>query len=290
VSEDPQMRRTRSDEIVLWIGVAVAFAPAVAALAEKWASAEYYQHGFLVPLVSIATAHPRIRGLGPGERWTPALVGLALALAVYGLGAAAAEVALQGVGLVAAVTALVGFHWGMRGVRRLAFPLAFLLFMVPLPEVWVSPVIVGLQTLASAAAVAALHALGVGVLRDGNVMRLASGDALFVAEACSGITSLLSLIPIGVLLARFTQVDAWRRVLLVASVVPAALLGNAIRVVATVLAASAWGAQRATSGALHESAGLLTSAFAVLLVVGFGALLARVAPSAPVQLEPDPGA
>jgi len=283
------MRRTRSHEIALWIAVAVAFVPALIALAQRWASAEYYQHGFLVPLVSIAAAHPRLRGLGPSERWTPALAALALALAVYGLGAAAAEVALQGLGLVGALTALVAYRWGVRGIRRLSFPLAFLLFMVPLPEVWVNPVVVSLQTLASVAAVAALHALGVVVLRDGNVMRLPSGDALFVAEACSGITSLLSLIPIGVLLARFTQVDAWRRVLLVASIVPAALLGNSIRVVATVLAAGAFGAQRATSGALHESAGLLTSAFAVLLVVGFGTLLARVAPT-PVQTTPDAGA
>ena len=128
------MRRTRVDEIALWIAAAAAFTPALVALAGRWASAEYYQHGFLVPLVSIATAHPRIRGLGPSVRWTPALALLALALAAYGLGAIAAEVALQGLGLVAAVAALVGFRWGPRGVRRLSFPLGFLVFMVPLPE------------------------------------------------------------------------------------------------------------------------------------------------------------
>ena len=120
-----------------------------------------------------------------------------------------------------------------------------------------NPVILRLQSLASTAAIAVLHRLDVAVAREGNVMRLPDGDALFVAEACSGITSLLSLIPIGVVLARFTQRGAWRRVLLVAAVVPAALLGNAIRVVATVFAASAVGVDRATSGALHDSAGLL---------------------------------
>jgi exosortase len=176
---------------------------------------------------------------------------------------------------VAAIAALVGFRWGRRGIRRLAFPLAFLLFMVPLPEVWVYPVVTRLQTFASACAVAILHALDVPVVRDGNVMQLPGGASLFVAEACSGITSLLSLIPVGVLLARFTQEGRWQRVLLVASVVPAALFGNMIRVIATVIAAQAYGAQRATSGPIHESAGLLTSAFAVLLVVAFGTVLAR---------------
>ena len=277
------MSRTRRDEIALWIAVAVVFAPGALALAQRWASAEYFQHGFLVPVVSLATAHPRIRKLGPSERHVRALAGLALALAVYALGMVAGGVALTGAALVGAIAAWVGYRWGARGLRRLAFPLGFLLFMVPLPEPIVLPVVTWLQTVASAGAVAVLHALGVAVLRDGNVMRLPSGEALFVAEACSGITSLLSLIPVGVLLARFTQTGAWRRVALVASVVPAALLGNAIRVIATVLAAGAWGAERATSGTLHEFAGMLTSAFAVLLVVAFGLALARWTPSVPAR-------
>jgi len=286
IPDEIPMRRIRSEELLLWVGVAVAFVPALATLARHWASEEYTQHGFLVPLVSIAMAKPRLRRLGPGGRHPRALAGLAASLLVYALGVLTGLATLQGLALVGAITSLVGMRWGGRGVVRLAFPLAFLLFMVPLPEAWVYPVIVELQGWASAAAVAALHVVDVAVARDGNVIRLAGGESLFVAEACSGITSLLSLIPIGVLLARFTQRGWGRRVLLVASVVPAALLGNAIRVIATVFAADAYGAARATSGALHESAGLLTSAFAVLLVLGFGALLARRAarePSGPAS-------
>jgi exosortase len=269
------MPRTRTDEILLWLGVAIVFVPGAIALAQRWASAEYFQHGFLVPVVSLAAAHGRIRGLGPSERHRAALAGLVLALSVYGLGALAGEVALEALALIGALAALVAYRWGVRGLQRLAFPLAFLMFMVPPPEAIVFPLVTKLQMLASAGAVAVLHGFGVAVLRDGNVMRLPSGDSLFVAEACSGITSLLSLIPVGVLLAHFTQTGAWRKVAVVAAVVPAALLGNAIRVIATVLAAGAYGAQRATSGSLHESAGVLTSGFAVLLVVAFGAVLAR---------------
>jgi exosortase/archaeosortase family protein len=78
-----------------------------------------------------------------------------------------------------------------------------------------------------------------------------------------------------VLLARFTQTGTWQRIAVVAAVVPAALLGNMIRVIATVVAAETYGAQRATSGSLHASAGLLTSAFAVLLVVAISGVIAR---------------
>jgi exosortase len=267
--------RTQSDEIMLWIATAVVFVPGVIALAQRWASAEYFQHGFLVPVVSLASAHPRLRGLGPSERHRGALAGLVVSLAVYTLGMVAAETAFTGLALVGAIAALVGYRWGVRGLRRLAFPLGFLLFMVPLPEAIVLPVVTQLQIFASAGAVGVLHVFGVSVLRDGNVMRLAGGEALFVAEACSGITSLLSLIPVGVLLARFTQTGTWQRIAVVAAVVPAALLGNTIRVIATVLAAEAYGAQRATSGSLHASAGLLTSGFAMLVVVAIAGVIAR---------------
>ena len=267
--------RTRNDELLLWIGTAVVFIPGVLALAQRWGSAEYFQHGFLVPVVSLATAHPRIHGLGPSERHQRALLGLVLALAVYAVGAAAGEAAFQGLALIGAIASLVGYRWGMRGLRRLAFPLGFLLFMVPLPESIVLPIVTKLQMLASAGAAGVLHVFGVTVMRDGNVMQLPNGEALFVAEACSGITSLLSLIPVGVVLARFTQTGLWQRLAVVAAVVPAALLGNMIRLVATVLAANAYGAERATSGGLHDSAGLLTSAFAVLIVVAISGVIAR---------------
>ena len=271
------MSSTRADERLLWIGLVLAFAPAVAVLASVWASVDYYQHGFLVPLVSVFTARQRARGLGPSQRQGVFLLTLVGALACYGLGALFTSTTLLGLALVGALTSAVGFRWGVEGLRRMAFPLGFLLFMVPLPGGWVNPLVVELQTLASRAAELALHAFGVDLVREGNVIRLPGVGELFVAEACSGITSLLSLIPIGVLLARFTQPPGWRRVALVVAVVPAALVCNALRVIGTVLAADAWGVERATSGSLHEMAGLLTSAGAVLLVVAFGAILSRLA-------------
>ncbi|MEM7413606.1 MAG: exosortase/archaeosortase family protein [Myxococcota bacterium] len=263
-------------ETVLWIGLAVIFAPAVMGLAEHWQAHDYYNHGFLVPLVALASGQPLWKKLGPSQRYLPALAGLGLSLGLYAFGLLIGQVSLQGLALVAAVTCLVMFRGGPGVLRTFAFPLGFLLFMIPLPTSWVTPLIVSLQTIASQAAVAVLHAFDVPVLRDGNVIRLPGGGSLFVAEACSGITSLISLIPIGFLLARFTDEVFWRRAAIVLAVVPAALLGNAIRVIVTVYAANAVGIERATTGTLHDMAGLLTSAFAVVLVIAFGSLLRRL--------------
>lgn len=260
-------------ERVLWIGVALAFAPALVALAREWLSFDAYTHGFLVPLVSAAAAHPIVRRLGPPRRSLAGLVGVAAALALYALGLALDSAAVQGLALVGTLCGLVAFRWGVPGLRRLAFPLGFLLFMIPIPQTWLLPIVVGLQLVVTGAAVEALHAFAVPVLREGNVMLLPGGATLFVDEACSGITSIVTLFPLGVLLAYLTERSVWRRAAILAVVVPAALLGNFLRVVVTVWIARVAGAERATSAAIHESAGLLTFVFACLLVVGTGALL-----------------
>lgn len=254
--------------------LALALAPGVIDLARIWSSVDYYSHGFLVPLVAFWVARDRLRGV-KRARDRRGLFALALAVAVYGTGLAGGLVELEGLGVVLAVAGAVWAAWGRSALRRLAFPLGFLIFMVPLPPAWLTPRIVDLQLWVSSAAVALLRGAGLGVAREGNVLLLASGESLFVEEACSGITSIVTLMPLGVVLAYFTLKRGWKRVALVGAVIPVAMLGNLVRVAATVAAADAWGAERATSGTLHESAGLLTFSLACLGLIGLGALLRR---------------
>jgi exosortase len=194
------------------------------------------------------------------------------------MGLASGSVSLQGLALVAAVASCAFYLGGSRGLRVLAFPLAFLVFMVPLPPSWLTPLIVNLQLMVSAAAVELLGWFGSAVTRSGNVIQLPAGDTLFVAEACSGITSLVTLTPLAIVLAYFTENTLARRLTIVFAVVPAAMLGNLLRVIATVLAAERYGAEAATGNWLHESAGLITFVLACLALIGLGALMRRLAP------------
>lgn len=256
------------------------FLPAVLGLAETWSSVDYYSHGFLVPLVAAwAALHAR-----PGwsrlerrpERRAPLLVGVALGLYFVGLGAGV--LALQGVALVGAVAATILHLGGVAWLRALAFPVAYLLFMVPVPPAWITPTIVGLQLVVTRSAVALLHLGGIPVSRDGNVILLPGGESLFVAEACSGITSIVTLTPLAVLLAYFSLCSLPRRLALVALVVPVALVANLARVAGTVWLADSIGAARATGGAFHESAGLLAFLASCLLVIAASAWLRRGEP------------
>jgi exosortase len=256
------------------------FAPAAIALGGVWSSVDYYSHGFLVPLVAYWTAsRSRMRFSPMANRDRRGFAVAALAAAVYGVGLATSVVSLQGLGLVAAIVACALYLGGVQGVRVLAFPLAFLVFMVPLPQAWITPLIVKLQLIVSATAVDLLGWLGSGAARQGNVIQLPGGDELFVAEACSGITSIVTLTPLAVMFAYFTESTLARRLTIVLAVVPAAMLGNLLRVSVTVAAAERYGAEAATGNLLHEFAGLITFTLACLALIGLGALMKRIAPA-----------
>jgi exosortase len=278
------MRRV---EWVLLGALALVFVPALRDLAAVWTSVEHYSHGPLVPLVAGWTAarSPVLqRGpVSPREGRGLALIALALVAYAFGLGASLPT--LEGAALVAAVAGVALHLFGRRGLARLAFPVGFLLFMVPLPPSWLAPVIVWLQLAVSSAGAALLRAGGLEVVREGNVLVLPGQVSLFVAEACSGITSIVTLAPLAVALAYLSERTLARRLVLVASVVPLAMLGNLLRVIATVLAASAFGAKPATEGPLHEAAGVLAFALSVLLLFALGSVLRRLAPPEPQGRE-----
>ncbi|HVN39478.1 MAG TPA: exosortase/archaeosortase family protein [Myxococcota bacterium] len=267
----------RASDIAGLTGVAIAFAPALLAMARVWGAHEYTSHGFLVPFVAWWLFAARRRELGPPGRDPRGLASLGAAALMLAAGFALGNPTVLGLAFVLAVASLVLTAWGPRGLRRVAFPVGFLLFMVPVPPALLDPLILRLQLFVSSAAVTSLQALGFTLMREGNVVLLPGDRQLFVDQACSGITSVVTLLPLGALLAHLAARGWMRRTALLLSVVPIAMLGNWLRVVGTVAAAQRFGPERVLAGPLHESAGLLTFLFACSLLLGLVALL-RVRP------------
>lgn len=260
--------------------VVVAWLPGFAVLARAWSASESATHGFLIPFVALwaATAHRGELASLPREPMTAGRVLLGICALAYLAALIVGQASLLGVAFVTTVTALVLALRGPRWVSRLRFPLAYLVFMIPIPPAWVTPLIVELQLIVSSAAVRWLQLFGVAIFREGNVLTLPGDESLFVAEACSGITSLITLVPIGVFIAYFSESTLSRRLALVAAVVPIALAGNLARVVLTVLVAIRVDVDFATKGPLHAWAGAATYVVGCVCLLGFGRLLQRVWP------------
>jgi exosortase len=274
---------SKAMELAILLPLAAAFAPALLAMARVWSTVDYQSHGYLVPVVAgwIAwSTRPRRARLPSVQDARGALL-LAAALALYAASLLASSASGQGLALVAAASGAIWYLRGWHQLRALAFPLGFLLFMVPIPPDWLAPVIVRLLDFVSSASVGLLQGFGVTVAREGNVIRLPGGQDLFVAEACSGLTSLVTLTPIAVLIAYLTPIGTLRRVLLVALVVPIAMAANLLRVVATVLGARAWNAAAVTGDPVHTLLGLAVYAVGCLGLLAVARALAvrRAAPA-----------
>jgi exosortase len=236
-------------------------------LVRQWWTDDNYSHGFIVPLFSgylvwqrrAALAAVPLRGHWLG--WPLLVAGLG----AFILGDLAAENFLQRSSLIVIVAALVLVHAGMPAFRLVAFPLAYLVFMIPLPATVFYKIAFPLQTLAANNSAWALEMLGVPVLLDGNVIHL-SRVTLGVAEACSGIRSLISLLALAVAWAYVTMPLA-AMAILVAAAVPITIAANAARIVVTGLIGQAFGMQYA-QGFFHSFSGWL------IFVVAFLCLLA----------------
>lgn len=270
----------RRAEWGLVAGLGAVLVPGWLAMAEVWSRVDYYSHGYLVPLVALwaASAKRFVLPTLPAERDWRGLAVIGVALLAYLIGLAGSLVWLTGLGFVATIAGAVLYARGALWLRELGFAIGYLLFMIPIPESVLGPVIVRLQINVSSAGTTLVGWLGLPVLQTGNVLELPGGEQLFVAEACSGITSLVTLIPLCVFLAYFTEPTLWRRVLLVSTVVPVAMAGNLVRVVATVLAAERIGAEAAIESALHDWVGIGTYLLACLVLLGVGEGMRRLWP------------
>lgn len=218
---------------IAWFGVLLmaCYAPLLWGLAHQWATAEDMSHGFFVPPVAAYVAWRRREELAAIR---PEPNNWGLALAAWGgvqmlLGALAAQVFVAETAFLVSLAGAVLFLSGTRVFKILAFPLFLLAFMFPIPAIVYAHMTLPLQLFASSLAETMLNALGVPVLRDGNVLELAS-LRLSVVEACSGIRSLVSLAFLALVYAYCFDRRTWMRWLLLAATVPIAIAANAARV------------------------------------------------------------
>jgi exosortase len=223
----------------------------------NWWDDPNYSHGFLVPVFSsylIWLKREELRSLRPQPNWVGFLVLLA-GVAMLILGAVGAENYLMRSSAIIVLAGLVLFHLGTKLFQSVAFAVAFLIFMVPLPQIVFNAVTFPLQTVAAESATRALEFLGIPVLRDGNVIHL-SRVSLGVSEACSGIRSLISLLAIAVAWGYLSLPSLAARAVLVAVAVPVAIVANTSRIVTTGLIAH-WLGIRYAEGFFHTSSGLV---------------------------------
>lgn len=230
------MKLTPLSRHAIWFSilVAVCYYPVIDNITHQWSSNDDMSHGFFVPLIVGYIIWERRAELRAVEikpsRWGLAVLILGGVLAC--VGALAAEIFTERIALMVTI---VGLIWHLSGgglVRRLAFPLVLLCFMLPLPGLLYKQITFPLQILASRIAEHGLELLGHIVLREGNIIEMA-GWQISVIEACSGVRALLSLTFFSLAYAYLFHPKVWMRWALLIAAFPIAVLANSSRIILT---------------------------------------------------------
>ncbi|MBZ5647045.1 MAG: exosortase [Acidobacteriia bacterium] len=254
---------TRSQARPLWIIlagamlalVAVLYHGILATLALDWWNDPNFSHGFFVPAFSLFVLwqeRAQLAKLEPRPSWWGSFF-VAGALAMLIVGSLGAEFFLSRTSFIVLLGGLVIQFFGWQVFRAILFPWAVLFLMVPIPAIIFNQITFPLQLFASRLATVLLTLLGVPVLREGNVIQLPI-MSLEVAEACSGIRSLVSLTTLAVIYGYFIETRTSRRVWMAVFAVPIAVAANAMRVMGTGLVAQYWDPSKA-EGFFHEFSG-----------------------------------
>ncbi len=267
---DP-IRQTRG---VLWLlpfaALVLIFIPTLAGLVSQWFTDDNYSHGFLIPFISGWLIYRQRKSLA-SIPWTIDSLGLAaivVGLALFIVGNGAAEYFTVRLSFVLTLIGLIVYLCGRQFAKAIWFPLFFLLFMIPVPYVLYYAATFPMQTLATKITVAALSFIGLDVVRQGNIIHIAN-YSLEVAEACSGLRSLVSLLALGAIYAYLTQRRLWAQIVLFLSTIPIAIAANVFRVFATALIVATI-SDGVTKEPVHSLMGLtvFVVSFILLFIVG----------------------
>jgi exosortase len=259
--------------LAVWI-----YAPILAKLANQWWGDPNFSHGFFVPVFAayvVWQERARFAAMAPKPSWA-GLVIVAVALSTLIVGVLGAELFLSRVSLLFLIAGLVVLFLGWQYQKAILFPWLFLLLMIPIPVIIFNQVTFPLQLLASKLASTTLAALGVPVLREGNVIQLPAMP-LEVAEACSGIRSLLSLTTLAIIYGYVAEKRIGVRWLLAVASIPIAVAANALRIVGTGLLVQYWDPDKA-EGFFHAFSGWLIFVVSLLLLFGLHRLALLIWP------------
>jgi exosortase len=180
---------------------------------------------------------------------------------------------------IAMIGSLLGLVWYCLGsgiLRLLVFPIGFLLFMVPVPYSLISLVSLPLQLMATRVSEFLIASCSIPVYREGNMLYFVQTQ-LEVAEACSGIRSIMALMMLSMLFCSLSRAGWWRKAFLIGAAIPIAMLGNIARVTGTGILAHYYGDEVAR-GFLHEFSGIAVFVLGLVLLYGLFSVVNKEKP------------
>lgn len=217
--------------LLVLVGV-ILYHPTFAWLFKIWWSDREYSHGFIIPLVTLFLVwkkYPFLKNLTPKPAWMAGLLVIVTSGIFLLFGRAGGFTLAEAISLILLFPGIILFVWGWDHLKALALPIAYLQFMVPWTEEFISRIHWPFQLLSANLGVWLLKVFGFSVYQEDKYIQLPMA-MLEVAQECSGVKFLTSVIALGIPLVYITQRSWWRGIGVVLSGVVITILANGVRV------------------------------------------------------------
>lgn len=256
--------------LLAFTGLFCIYIPAIHLLYNVLLIDPYYSHGFVVPLVSLYFVFKfrHIAKIASKDHERHSVYPLMISLMVYCIAFLIDFRFLMYVTLVTSLGGLVYYIWGTGVLKVLFFPLSYLFLMLPLPYSFTSAIAFPLQLASSRYAALLLDLFGISALQEGVNIYI-PGYSFVIEKGCSGLHSIVALFTLSVLFCYLLQCDLHKKIFLVFSSLPIALVSNLVRIVVVMLVAQIAGKDVAESF-FHSFSSVFLFLVAFLLLIGTG--------------------
>jgi exosortase len=240
---------------------------------QAWTPETNYEHAKIIPLITVflvwyARNKLKVAPIG-SSRWGWLFVGIGLFFFLAGARTLQARLTLTSLPFL--LFGVVLYVWGKHVARILLFPIAFLLFMVPLN--FLTQATTKLQFIETGAASAICNFFGLAVYTIGTSISAANESFHFqIDEGCSGIRSLMAIAMLSAVYGHLSQNRLWKKLAIFAAALLFAIIGNTCRLVSIIVMARVFG-QDLAGGPYHVISGYLSFPFAIGAMLLFGKLL-----------------
>ncbi len=233
-----------------------------------WLNDPNYSHGFLIPVISgyliwkkRAEIHEHL-----GQPHFLGIILLLFGCLLFLVGNIAGELFTQRISFLFIISAYIFLIGGISLWKFLWFPICYLIFMIPLPYILYDAIAFPLKLFATKFSTIFLQALGVPIYSEGNLIYLPT-TTLEVADACSGIRSLISILALSVIIAKIMLSDNIKRILLISLSIPVVIFCNMLRIIITGLLAAK--NPKLSQGFFHSFSGEIIFFVGIVFILTF---------------------
>ncbi|MGA2108013.1 MAG: exosortase C-terminal domain/associated protein EpsI [Syntrophorhabdales bacterium] len=264
------LHSTPAKASALLVAFIVAYWVPLKTMAGIWWTDDDYSYGFFIPIVSMYLFwdnRKALQSVAFANAWTVLpFLALSVLVSLYGILGSSGNIAMPIVPIL--VILFAAFCFGTSVTKRFFLPLAFLIFMIPVPDIVERHLGLFLKNVSTQAGASMIGLFNIPVHVSGNVIDLGVSQ-LQVVDACNGMRGVFALLALGVIYAYFFEKVPWKRVVCVLATMPIAVATNALRIGITGILTERYGDVMA-EGFFHGFSGwiLFVVAFALLFVTG----------------------